>query len=220
MKLVKGDGIWAGVLVLIAAFLAVPQGRELFLAATRAHPYFMGFIKVGILATMGELLALRIAHGKYRAPVGLPWRSLIWGCFGITFALVFDVFAMGVHGAISKGLLPGAGSRLASAFFTSALMNLAFAPTFMALHRITDTWIELGSGTWKGMRQVRLVQVAQAIDWYGYLSFVVARTIPLFWIPAHTITFLLPQEYRVLMAAMLSIVLGALLSFSRSRKRA
>ncbi len=38
------------------------------------------------------------------------------------------------------------------------------------------------------------------------------KTIPLFWIPAHTITFLLPEEFRVLFAAVLSVMLGVLLS--------
>jgi len=38
------------------------------------------------------------------------------------------------------------------------------------------------------------------------------KTIPLFWIPAHTITFLLNPDYQVLFAAFLSIVLGAILA--------
>ncbi|GAB1473896.1 hypothetical protein MASR2M69_13370 [Bacteroidota bacterium] len=40
------------------------------------------------------------------------------------------------------------------------------------------------------------------------MKFVVGKTIPLFWIPAHTITFLLPDTYKVIFAASLSIVLG------------
>ena len=36
-------------------------------------------------------------------------------------------------------------------------------------------------------------------------------TIPLFWIPAHTVTFLLPTEFRTLFAALLSVVLGLLM---------
>jgi hypothetical protein len=42
-------------------------------------------------------------------------------------------------------------------------------------------------------------------------GFVFKKTIPFFWIPAHTITFLLPPQYRVLYAALLSVVLGILL---------
>ena len=77
-------------------------------------------------------------------------------------------------------------------------MNLSFAPTMMAFHRITDTFIDLKVGN-EG-EKVTLGQVVKKIDWDGFVSFVLVKTIPIFWIPAHTITFLLPPEYRVLMA--------------------
>ena len=38
------------------------------------------------------------------------------------------------------------------------------------------------------------------------------KTIPFFWIPAHTITFLLAPQYQVLFAALLGVMLGILLS--------
>jgi hypothetical protein len=44
------------------------------------------------------------------------------------------------------------------------------------------------------------------------------KTIPLFWYPAHTITFLLPAEQRVLFAALLGIVLGVLLAVSTKKR--
>jgi hypothetical protein len=50
------------------------------------------------------------------------------------------------------------------------------------------------------------------LDWTTMWGFVFKKTIPLFWIPAQTINFMLPEEYRVLFAAFLSIVLGVLLS--------
>ncbi|HRZ79119.1 MAG TPA: Mpv17/PMP22 family protein, partial [bacterium] len=40
------------------------------------------------------------------------------------------------------------------------------------------------------------------------------KTIPLFWIPAHTITFLLPENHRVLFAAILGVVLGVFLAIA------
>jgi hypothetical protein len=45
-------------------------------------------------------------------------------------------------------------------------------------------------------------------------GFVYKKTIPFFWIPAHTVTFLLPAEIRVLFAVVLSVVLGLLLTIS------
>jgi uncharacterized integral membrane protein len=45
------------------------------------------------------------------------------------------------------------------------------------------------------------------------------KTIPLFWYPAHTITFLLPAGFQVLFAAVLGIVLGVLLSVAANMSR-
>jgi len=64
-----------------------------------------------------------------------------------------------------------------------------------------------------------LSDVVKRIDWDGFISFVLVKTIPIFWIPAHTITFLLPSEYRVLWAAFLSIALGAILAFAKKKKQ-
>lgn len=40
------------------------------------------------------------------------------------------------------------------------------------------------------------------------------KTIPFFWFPAHTITFLLPGDARVLFAALLGVVLGIFLAIA------
>ncbi len=53
------------------------------------------------------------------------------------------------------------------------------------------------------------------MDWHGFVSFTLFKTIPLFWIPAHTLTFLLPPEYQVIAAAALSIALGIILSLRK-----
>ena len=146
-------------------------------------------------------------------PVGMIYRSIIWGLLGIAITLVFELFSSGVTGAIAKGMLSTGDSfpDLLKAFYISALMNLTFAPTFMAFHRVTDTYIDLfyEGGT------VNLSRVIAKIDWQGFIKFVILKTIPFFWIPAHTIVFLLPPEYRILVAAFLSIALGAILSYAK-----
>lgn len=208
----KGDFIWAGVLAAVVAFLLTPATHEIFIKFTGTHPFISGFIKFFILATMGELLAIRIATGDWSIPHGILPRAAIWGFLGMAIVLVFDVFATGVKGALEKGLLPGGDSKFLFAFFVSSLMNLTFAPTMMAFHRVTDTYIDLKHE--KG-GAVSLGDVVKKIDWNGFISFVLVKTVPLFWIPAHTITFMLPPEYRVLMAAMLSIALGGILAFAK-----
>ncbi|MFZ5351533.1 MAG: hypothetical protein ACOZCL_02280 [Bacillota bacterium] len=217
----KFDFLWITVLLVIAAILIVDSTRAAFLAATKAHPYLMGFIKVAILATMGELLALRIVSGEWKKPAGLVYRIIIWGFLGVTFVLVFVIFNGGTAASISSGLLPAieneTGAMVLLAFFTSAFMNLIFAPTFMAFHRITDTYIDMGNGKMSEIMKIKLKDVVSRIDWNGFISFVVCRTIPIFWIPAHTITFILPSEYRVLMASFLSIAMGGILAFAKRK---
>lgn len=211
-----GDFLWILALSAAAAFLMVPATHQMFIAATAAHPYLVGFAKFFVLATMGELLAIRIVAGAWKAPGSLLLRAIVWGFLGMAIVLVFEVFAGGVSAVLRKGLLPGGDSRLAFAFFVSAVMNLTFGPAMMLAHRMTDTFIDLrGEGKGTGVSAI----VAR-IDWKGFVSFVLFRTIPIFWIPAHTLTFLLPPEYRVLAAATLSLALGAILAFAKKKSPA
>lgn len=218
----KKDLIWIGTLLIIAFLLAYPTTNEIYTTANKAHPYILGFVKVSILATMGEILALRIVIGDYKKPVGLIYKFIVWGFLGMGFVIAFDLFANGVTGSMKKGLLPSGNAdtfsaKLLFAFFTSSAMNLIFGPTFMCLHRLTDTFIDLGEGQFSKIKKVKLKAVTDKIDWYGFMSFVVFKTIPIFWIPAHTVTFLLPGEYRVLVAAFLSLALGIILAYSKRK---
>lgn len=218
-RFLAGDLIWLLGLGLVTLFFALPATHQTFVQLTAAHPFWMGFIKFAILASMGELLALRLAKQVWRAPAGMPARVFVWGLIGVAVTFMFAFYSAGVSVMIQKGILPTASGRLAAflqAFFTSLIMNLTFGPVFMAAHRISDTYIEMRARGEKPSGS----QVLRGIDWPGFLSFVVGRTIPLWWIPVHTATFLLPNEYRVLAAAYLSIILGIILAYARGKKPA
>ncbi len=212
-----GDLVWGTAVAAMAAFLLVPAGRDSFVAVTTAHPYIVAFGKFLVLATMGELLARRIVAGGWSAPAGLPWRAAVWGGLGVVIVLVFEIFGSGVRSAMDKGLLPGGDSPALFAFFVSASMNLAFAPAMMLVHRCSDTLIDLKAE--RPGAAVGVADIVARIDWNSFVGFVLFRTIPLFWIPAHTITFLLPPGFRVLAAAVLSIALGAILAFAKRSGR-
>lgn len=218
----RGDFLWLAALCAVSSIMVVPATHQVFINVTKEHPYIMGFGKFAVLATMGELLAIRIAMGEWKRPAGVTYRSIVWGLIGVLIVLMFEVFSSGVAGAIAKGLLwSGAdvsSGKIWAAFWISAIMNLAFGPAFMTLHRITDTYIDLICGEKVPAGTVKLSDVIARIDWQGLVSFVVLKTIPFFWIPAHTITFLLPPEYRVLMAAYLSLALGAILAYGKRKK--
>jgi uncharacterized protein YacL len=213
----KGDFFWLVGLTAFIAILVVPATHELFVKFTTEHAYLGGFIKFFILATMGELLAIRIVRRYWNIPKGLPYRAFVWGFLGVVIVLIFNVFATGIAGALVNGFLPGGNLKFTFAFFVSFTMNLSFAPTMMAFHRITDTFIDLKYENKGG--KVTLSDVVKRIDWDSFVSFVLVKTIPIFWIPAHTITFLMPPEYRVLWAAFLSIALGAILAFAKKKKQ-
>lgn len=212
----KGDFLWGAILLAFTAFVVYPETHDIFVSFTASHPFISGFIKFGLLATMGEMLVIRITAKQWKRSPGFIWRVIVWGFLGMVITLIFTIFGGGVTDALEKGMLPGKGYTFAFAFFTSALMNLTFAPTFMAFHRYTDTYLDLKYG--EKVAKPTLTQVVSKIDWKGFISFVVCKTIPLFWIPAHTITFLLPPEYRVLVAAYLSMALGLILTIAKRKK--
>jgi len=64
-------------------------------------------------------------------------------------------------------------------------MNVIFAPVMMAFHRFTDTFFDMRSEA----ASPTLDMIVERIDWEQFFSVVVAKTIPFFWIQAHTITF-------------------------------
>lgn len=212
----KGDFIWGGILVAFLGFVLFPTTHEIFVDVTGAHPYLGGFFKFALLATMGEMLVGRLTKGKWEKAPGFIWRVLIWGFLGMVITLIFQIFGGGVKAAFDKGYLIGGEYKIVSAFMVSFTMNLTFAPTMMAFHRYTDTYLDLKYG--ENVKKPTVHQVVERIDWKGFVSFVLFKTVPFFWVPAHTITFLLPENYRVLAAAMLSMALGLLLTVAKRKK--
>lgn len=197
---------------IFSLILVFPASRAVFAAFSGAHPFFSALIKFTLLATVGELFALRLSTGKWAFPPYIVARALIWGVLGLFITMAFKIFGVGVQSALETGILPGGTGRFWKAFMTSFWCNLFFAPFMMGVHKLTDTYLELKE---KGQSNIRLTDLAEAINWKVYVSFTLFRTIPLFWIPAHTITFMLPGEYQTIMAAYLSIALGIILNLKR-----
>jgi hypothetical protein len=211
----KGDLFFGIVLIAIIAFLTNPPTRELYEKATSAYPYLSGFFKFFILATMGELVACRITFGEWKKPNGLPVRSLIWGFVGFMNVPLFRIFSNGVHAVQTAGIIPGDNNyALLTAFYTSVAVNITLGPAIMFFHRISDSYIDLfcTHNEWPSVGEV-----SNHINWENYISFVMFKTVPLVWIPAHTITFSLPPQHRVLVAAFLSMILGGILAFAAKK---
>ena len=200
-----------------------------YMSMNNSHPYIMAFVKFAILATFGEMLALRIRTGVYYKPdFGVFPKMIVWGFLGIWIAFAMKVFAVGVPMIVEKigadGLTtamsqPFSAWKLLGAFCISVMMNTCFAPVFMTLHKVTDTHIQQHGGLMKSLiTPIPVKNILSKLDWQRQWDFVFKKTIPLFWIPAHTITFILPTEFQVLFAALLSIALGLILAFATGKK--
>lgn len=187
------------------------------------HGFITAFIKFGVLATAGEMAGLRIRSGSYLAPgFGLLPRALVWGFLGLLIKAAFAIFLAGVppmleylgmDSAVEKLSGPMSPGRVLVAFSVSFFLNIFFSPVLMTLHRVTDFNIVKGSGTISSLfRPINVLAAIHDIDWKMHWGFVLKKTIPLFWIPAHTLTFLLPPDFQVLFAALLGIVLGVILA--------
>ena len=218
----------AVVLCVVGVFAFVPSAMDGFNQATAQHPMMMSFLKFALLSTFGEMLALRIKKGVYNEKgFGIAPRMLVWGVLGMCIAMAMTVFKAGTVRFLEVVGLAEAGQwfagslswgKVAVAFCISVLMNTIFAPVFMTFHKITDIHIMETGGTLKGFFTHPIAiqdTLANKINWNIQYGFVFKKTIPLFWYPAHTITFLLPGNYQVLFAAFLGIVLGLILSIKK-----
>lgn len=220
------------ILIFIGIFLPIiisPVAYEHFAAFSREWAFTASFLKFAVLATMGEMLGMRIRTGKYYSEVfGLVPRAIVWGILGVFTKAAFMIFGVGVpaiamHAGMSDPAAVMAGGltaqKLMLSFLISFFLNIIYAPVLMITHKVTDSHISLTGGSLRGFfTPIRVEEALGAINWNSMWGFVLKKTIPLFWIPAHTITFLLPQELQILFAAILSTALGLILAFAARRK--
>jgi hypothetical protein len=189
------------------------------------HGFVMAFIKFAILATTGELLGLRIRTGNYFAKgFGIIPRMIVWGFLGLAIKAAFMIFSAGVPPMTGylgienpNEILAGSftAHKLLIAFCISLFLNLFFSPVLMTLHKITDMHIQKFNGSITAIFSIINVKtILKEIDWDMHWGFVLRRSIPFFWIPAHTLTFLLPAQFQILFAALLGIVLGVILALA------
>ncbi|MFI3290203.1 MAG: Mpv17/PMP22 family protein [Rikenellaceae bacterium] len=225
----------AVIILAVTPFVVSEVPYQVYKELNAAHPYCLAFVKFAILSTLGELLGLRIKSGVYTSEgFGAAPRAILWGVYGVWIAIAMKTFSMGapvmveslgvdgVVGAMKEGFSP---EKLLGAFTISVMMNSLFAPIFMTLHKITDAHIVKNGGSICSLvRPIDMRSSFVNLDWDTQWSFVFMKTIPYFWIPAHTITFMLPASQQVLFAALLSIALGVFLSIavviSRNKSKA
>lgn len=222
------------IVVFVGLFLPFILSQELyefFLWFSTYWAFTASFIKFAILATMGEMLGSRIRKGIYLpAGFGLLPRAIVWGFLGVTVKAAFMIFSGGVPliaahlgmentAAVMAG--PVTAPKILLAFSISFFLNIFYAPVLMVTHRVSDLHIAAAAGDRRKLVKIPVAgHLLGVIDWENSMwGIVLKKSIPLFWIPAHTVTFLLPPQFQVLFAALLSTMLGVILALAAGSSR-
>lgn len=217
------------ILAIFLPFVFIDSLYEWYKSFNAAHGMVMSFIKFGLLSTLGEMLGCRISTGNYVTPTfGVVPRMIVWGFLGMGINMAMIIFSkgtpmfmeyMGMENAVASFNAAGfTMDKLWVALAVSVAMNTIFAPVFMTFHKITDAHIAACGGSLKAfVTPIPMAKRFAELNWQAQWGFVFKKTIPFFWYPAHTITFLLPGEQRVLFAAILGIVLGVLLALATKK---
>lgn len=220
----KKDVVFAVcVIVFLIPFFVSEPVYAFYNSFNAGHGMIMSFLKFSILSTLGEMIGLRISAGVYyRKGFGILPRMIVWGILGMGINMAMIIFSngtpvflqyLGLQWASDVMHDPLSWRKVFVAFSISVCMNTIFAPVFMTLHKITDTHIISTGGTLRGFfTPLKMGEIIKKLNWGVQWNFVFKKTIPFFWYPAHTITFLLPGNMRVLFAALLGVVLGVLLA--------
>ena len=221
------------IVVLTPFFIPATGFFEWFNTATATHPFIMAFFKFAILATLGEMLALRIRKGIYNEKgFGIVPRMMVWGFLGMCITMAMIIFKTGTPAFMAKvgncdystlmGIFTApelTWGKVGIAFCVSVAMNTIFAPVMMTFHKCTDIHITQTGGTVAGLlKPMPMKKIISSINWEVQWGVVFKKTIPLFWYPAHTITFILPPNLQVLFAALLGVALGLILALTAKSK--
>ena len=203
----KKDYIISIIVFVLTSVLIFVVTRDFFLDFANEYKLLGGFIKFFVLASIGDFIALRIKSKEWQIPSYILLKAVVWGLIGVVIVLMFTIYPIGIETLQEQKILPFEGNSFFFALFVSVIMNYTFAPTMMAFHRVTDTFLNMR----KNNKHVSIKESIGSVNWKEFINFTIFKTIPFFWIPAHTITFILPEEYRIIFAAILGIFLGLIL---------
>ena len=166
-----------------------------YVELVKAYPIYSAMIQFAVLGTFGDIISKWMQQGKVFMPYKVSilfLKMLEWAFLAITIKYAFVGFQGFVDSLVSHQLVPELG-LFGTAFTVSVTMNLQFGLLLVILHRFLDNliaqqnnWINIDKGMW-------------SLIW--------------FWIPAHTITFMLDKPYQIGLAAVWSVVLGLILGY-------
>jgi hypothetical protein len=168
---------------------------NLYIDFVKTFPIISAMIQFAILGTLGDVVSFWIIKKRIVLPYKLNivfFKMLEWAFLAVLIKYAFVGFNGFVESLITHNYLPNLNG-LGKSFAISTSMNLQFGPLLVLLHRLLDNLIAR-QNNWKNIDK-------------GFYSLL------WFWIPAHTITFILPKEFQIGLAALWSLALGIILGF-------
>jgi hypothetical protein len=166
-----------------------------YIELVTAHPILTAIVQFAVLGTLGDAISHWIVKRKIFAPYDLKTlilKIIEWSVLAVMIKYAFIGFQGFVESLIENHYLPHL-EGIGKSFAISTSMNLQFGPFLVIMHRLMDNLIA-GKQNWKNLDK-------------GFYSLL------WFWIPAHTITFILPKEFQIGLAALWSLALGIILGF-------
>jgi hypothetical protein len=175
-----------------------------YIALVTGYPFESAFIQFAILGTLGELLSHWLRNKKISlpcSPLEFIGRILAWGVLGLVIKVGFTGMRGFVSALMEHNLIPlFLCNSIGMAFVLSVMTNIFFGPQMMFFHRLEENLIA---------RRWNMAGIQKA--W---------MTLLWFWIPAHTVTFSLPKDYQIGLAALWSVALGLIMGFTAPNKTA
>lgn len=171
-----------------------------YIELVKTYPIYSAMIQFAVLGTLGDIISKWMQRGTVFIPYKFSvifLKMLEWAFLAITIKYAFVGFQGFIDSLISHRFLPELSS-FGSAFSISVAMNLQFGLLLVILHRFLDNLISQ-ENNWKNIDK-------------GMFSLI------WFWIPAHTITFMLDKPYQIGLAAIWSLVLGIILGYFNKNK--
>lgn len=166
-----------------------------------SYPIFSAIVQFAFLGTFGDILSKWMQKGKVFSPYSFSvvlLKMIEWAILAVCIKYAFVGFKGFVSNLVEYNLLPEL-NLFTRAFAISTSMNLMFGLFLVIFHRFLDNliarennWNNINKGMW-------------SLIW--------------FWIPAHTVTFMLDKPFQIGLAAVWSVVLGILLGYFNKQKK-
>ena len=174
---------------------------DLYIQLVESYPILTAVVQFAFLGTLGDMVSKWLVKRKIFFPFSIKitfLKMIEWAILAVFIKYAFVGFHGFVNSLIEHNLLPELNT-LSRAFAISTSMNLQFGPFLVIGHRLLDNLINR-ERNWDNIDK-------------GLLSLL------WFWIPAHTITFILPRPFQIGLAALWSLALGIILGFYNRPKK-